>query len=84
MKFCTSTLIDNSPDPMTGERLTTGNGSRPSSGRRTGHRQIRSLSGIAIENAGLPKDLNHDSVERFVGDVLLVLQSAYPSRVWNI
>ena len=41
------------------------------------------LSGIAIENAGLPQDLNHDSVERFVGDVLPVLKSAYPSRVWN-
>ena len=40
------------------------------------------LSGIAIENAGLPADLNRESVERFVGDVVPVLRSSYPSRVW--
>jgi alkanesulfonate monooxygenase SsuD/methylene tetrahydromethanopterin reductase-like flavin-dependent oxidoreductase (luciferase family) len=41
------------------------------------------LSGIAIESAGLPADLNRESVERFVGDVVPVLRSSYPSRVWQ-
>jgi len=40
------------------------------------------LSGVAIENAGLPADLNRESVERFVGDVVPVLRSSFPSRVW--
>jgi alkanesulfonate monooxygenase SsuD/methylene tetrahydromethanopterin reductase-like flavin-dependent oxidoreductase (luciferase family) len=40
------------------------------------------LSGIATEVPGLPDDLNRESVERFVGDVIPVLRAAYPSRVW--
>ncbi len=40
------------------------------------------LSGISTENPGLAEDLNRESVERFVGDVMPVLRSAYPSRVW--
>ena len=40
------------------------------------------LSGIATEVPGLPDELNRESVERFVGDVVPVLRAAYPSRVW--
>lgn len=41
------------------------------------------LSGIATEIPGLDPDLNRESVERFVGDVVPVLRSSYPSRVWS-
>jgi alkanesulfonate monooxygenase SsuD/methylene tetrahydromethanopterin reductase-like flavin-dependent oxidoreductase (luciferase family) len=41
------------------------------------------LSGIATEVPGLPDDLNRESVERFVGDVIPALRAAYPSRVWT-
>jgi alkanesulfonate monooxygenase SsuD/methylene tetrahydromethanopterin reductase-like flavin-dependent oxidoreductase (luciferase family) len=40
------------------------------------------LSGIATGVPGLPDELNRESVERFVGDVVPVLRAAYPSRVW--
>jgi alkanesulfonate monooxygenase SsuD/methylene tetrahydromethanopterin reductase-like flavin-dependent oxidoreductase (luciferase family) len=40
------------------------------------------LSGVATESTGLPEDLDRESVERFVGDVVPVLRAAYPSRVW--
>lgn len=41
------------------------------------------LSGIATEIPGLDPDLNRESVERFVGDVVPVLRATYPSRVWS-
>ncbi len=40
------------------------------------------LSGISTENPGLAADLNRESVQRFVGDVMPVLRSSHPSRVW--
>ncbi|WP_242000288.1 hypothetical protein [Kribbella rubisoli] len=40
------------------------------------------LSGVSLEVAGLPEDENRESVETFVTEVLPVLRSSYPSRVW--
>ncbi|TCO49472.1 hypothetical protein EV646_103451 [Kribbella antiqua] len=63
MKFCTDTLIDNSPGPISGVQ--------------------HELSGISLEVAGLPEDENRASVETFVTEVMPVLRSSYPSRVWS-
>ena len=40
------------------------------------------LSGISLEVAGLPEDENRASVEAFVTEVMPVLRSSYPGRVW--
>ena len=40
------------------------------------------LSGISLEVAGLPEDENRASAEAFVTEVMPVLRSSYPSRVW--
>jgi len=41
------------------------------------------LSGVSLEVPGLPEAEHRASVETFVTDVMPVLRSAYPSRVWN-
>jgi alkanesulfonate monooxygenase SsuD/methylene tetrahydromethanopterin reductase-like flavin-dependent oxidoreductase (luciferase family) len=40
------------------------------------------LSGMSLEVPGLPAAENRESVETFVTEVLPVLRSSYPSRVW--
>jgi len=41
------------------------------------------LSGVSLETPGLPEAEHRASVETFVTDVMPVLRSAYPPRVWN-
>lgn len=41
------------------------------------------LSGISLGAAGLPEGENRESVETFVTEVMPVLRSSYPSRVWS-
>jgi alkanesulfonate monooxygenase SsuD/methylene tetrahydromethanopterin reductase-like flavin-dependent oxidoreductase (luciferase family) len=40
------------------------------------------LSGVSLEIPGLPEAESRASVETFVTDVMPVLRSSYPSRVW--
>ncbi|WP_405069350.1 hypothetical protein OG558_06300 [Kribbella sp. NBC_01510] len=77
MKFCTYTLIDNSPDPISGVQQQVID--------KFGRYQAafgHELSGISLEVAGLPEDENRASVEAFVAEVMPVLRSSYPGRVW--
>ena len=72
MKFCTFTLIDNSPDPITGVRLST------AERFQAVVRQAQWAEDLGFDGFGV----GEQSVERFVGDVIPVLRAAYPSRVW--
>ena len=72
MKFCTSTLIDNSPDPIIGVRLST------AERFQAVVKQAQWAEELGFDGFGV----GDRHTQRFVGDVVPVLRAAYPTRVW--